>query len=115
MMILCSAIQHHMTAIMGLDLQPLTLAMQKTQIGYNFLRVLQGIPLKYLQVGGEPVFEKIRVVASTLLELVEEADNESIKARARLCVERLLDVLAQLDSRARDELHSSGGQVILPA
>ena len=49
-----------------------------------------------------PQVERIRHVASILLELVQNVENDLLKDRVRSQLEQLLDFLARLDSKASD-------------
>ncbi|RDW72930.1 hypothetical protein BP6252_06837 [Coleophoma cylindrospora] len=106
MVILHNCTSLDLTAALGLNDEPLAVALQKTQIAYDLLHILDNVPLQSLQVGGEPCVEKIRQVGSILLELVQAVQNTTIKKRAKDCFARLLNYLTQLNSRVSMELSS---------
>ncbi|KAF2005656.1 hypothetical protein P154DRAFT_423924 [Amniculicola lignicola CBS 123094] len=97
--------------VVGLSDQPLALWMKKLDIIRDFIQALDDIPFIYLQVKGEPNVERIRSVGSILLELAQTIDNETMKTRAWSYSQRLLDVLARLNSKASDEVGVSGLEV----
>lgn len=51
-----------------------------------------------------PQVERIRHVASILLELVQTVENNTLKDRVRSQLEKILDFLARLDSKASDAI-----------
>lgn len=53
--------------------------------------------------------EQIRRMGATLLKIVQETDNSSLKERAKSLFLTLLDVLSRLDSRVSEELDYNRG------
>ncbi|CAP93482.1 Pc16g08120 [Penicillium rubens Wisconsin 54-1255] len=104
LVILQSCIEHNACEVMGLTDQPLAGAMKKMEIIQEFLQTADDIPLVYHQIKGEPSVERIRHVGTILLEMMQNVDNELIRARANMFFTRLLDLLAKLDSKASAEL-----------
>jgi hypothetical protein len=51
----------------------------------------------------------IRRMGATLLKIVQETDNLSLKERAKSLFLTLLDVLSRLDSRVSEELDYNRG------
>ncbi|PSN72106.1 hypothetical protein BS50DRAFT_672962 [Corynespora cassiicola Philippines] len=99
------AINGGVVEIMGLSDQKLTLMMRKLAIAHDFLQGLRMAPFVVIQIQGEPMVEKLRRVGIVLLEISENADNESIQKRSRSYLTQLLDTLSRLDSKASDELN----------
>ncbi|KAL2829871.1 hypothetical protein BJY01DRAFT_261136 [Aspergillus pseudoustus] len=104
LVILQSCIEHNACGIMGLTDQPLAGSMKKMEIIQEFLQTADDIPFVYHQIKGEPSVERIRHVGMILLEMIQNVDNEVIRARANMFFTRLLDLLAKLDSKASAEL-----------
>ncbi|KAJ0416486.1 hypothetical protein BJY00DRAFT_316868 [Aspergillus carlsbadensis] len=104
LVILQGCIEHNACHIMGLTDQPLAGTMKKMEIIQEFLQTADDIPFIYHQIKGEPSVERIRHVGTTLLEMMQNVDNEVIRARANMFFTRLLDLLAKLDSKASAEL-----------
>ncbi|KAH7188033.1 uncharacterized protein B0J16DRAFT_412556 [Fusarium flagelliforme] len=102
--VLNSAISCNMTQIMGLSAEPLSLAMRLIELAQDFLNVLEDIPFLHLQAEGEQCAEKIRRVGSLLLELAHNYDEEIVTSRASQCVQRSVNLLVRLDSKASDSL-----------
>jgi len=53
--------------------------------------------------------QMIRRMGATLLNIVQETDNTSLKERAKSLFLTLLDVLSRLDSRVSEELDYNRG------
>lgn len=53
--------------------------------------------------------QMIRRMGATLLNIVQETDNTSLKERAKSLFLTLLDVLSRLDSRVSEELNYNRG------
>jgi hypothetical protein len=124
LVILQSCIEQSACGIMGLTDQPLAASMKKMEIIQEFLQTADDIPFVYHQIKGEPSVstlfcapflsndnlltsyqvERIRHVGTILLEMIQNVDNEAIRARANMFFTRLLDLLAKLDSKASAEL-----------
>ncbi|KAF1964027.1 hypothetical protein BU23DRAFT_83631 [Bimuria novae-zelandiae CBS 107.79] len=79
------------------------LVLRKTEIGRDMVRLLQVIPFWSLQINGEPCAEKIRLVATDLLAILQDPSPLATRARRDFAV--LLDILSQLDSKASNALH----------
>ncbi|KAJ5377261.1 uncharacterized protein N7496_004670 [Penicillium cataractarum] len=104
LVILQTCIDHQCTVIMGLDNSSLAWAIRKTEISQDFLHEMQIVPFICFKVQGETAVERIRRVGSTLLELVHNANNETVQKMARFQFDQLLDFLTRLDSKASNEL-----------
>ncbi|KAH7201479.1 hypothetical protein DER44DRAFT_700244 [Fusarium oxysporum] len=100
--VLNSAISCNMTQIVGLSAAPLSLAMRIIELAQDFFNVLETIPFLHLQAEGEQCAEKIRRVGSLLLELAHNYDEEVVTARASQCVQRSVNLLVRLNSKASD-------------
>ncbi|KAM5372949.1 hypothetical protein ACJZ2D_007286 [Fusarium nematophilum] len=106
LVLLQQAIEYGLSDVMGLHHQDLTLAMKKTEIAHQFLVEVSRVPLLCLQVQGEPTVEQFRRVGSTLLEVIQNIDNKTIRIRSSSYLTQLLDTLSRLDSKASEELHN---------
>ncbi|KAH8653747.1 hypothetical protein BX600DRAFT_501295 [Xylariales sp. PMI_506] len=104
LVILQQCINSKLWDIMGLNDEPLTLPMAKLAMVSDFVQTLDDIPFIFLKVKGEPTVERIRWVGSILLEVIDNAPNETIRGRAERYFQRLLDVLAKLNSKSSDVL-----------
>ncbi|RKK06607.1 hypothetical protein BFJ68_g16693 [Fusarium oxysporum] len=104
--VLNSAISCNMTQIVGLSAEPLSLAMRLIELAQDFFNVLETIPFLHLQAEGEQCAEKIRRVGSLLLELAHNYDEEVVTSRASQCVQRSVNLLVRLDSKASDSIGS---------
>ncbi|KAH6879838.1 hypothetical protein B0T10DRAFT_496251 [Thelonectria olida] len=103
-MVLNCAIRCNMTEVIGLNSEPLTLALRQMELAQDFLNALESVPFLHLQAEGEHCVEKIRRVGSLLLELAHSAENDLVKSQANRCAMRLIDMLVRLDSKASDVL-----------
>jgi len=65
--------------------------------------LIQAVSLTASQV------QMIRRMGATLLNIVQETDNTSLKERAKSLFLTLLDVLSRLDSRVSEELDYNRG------
>ncbi|KAF2014321.1 hypothetical protein BU24DRAFT_463119 [Aaosphaeria arxii CBS 175.79] len=90
--------------VVGLNNMPISWAMRKLEICQDFLRELSLIPFNCYRVQGEPAVERVRRVGSILLAVVNDPPTPPIEKRARTQLEKLLDILSSLDSRATDHL-----------
>ncbi|KAH7316872.1 hypothetical protein B0I35DRAFT_264648 [Stachybotrys elegans] len=104
LVILQKCVETDMLQVLGLTKQPLSWALRRLEIVQDFLGELQVVPFLCYKVQGEAGVERIRRVGAILLELVESAESNIVKDRARLQFATLLDFLAKLDSKASDEL-----------
>ncbi|KAL5330378.1 hypothetical protein ACEPPN_003905 [Leptodophora sp. 'Broadleaf-Isolate-01'] len=125
LVVLQRCIDHDAPSVVGLDRNKISQHLKKIDIGRDFLSELQLAPFDCIKMQGEPAVsmplegfttahidlhdklhqvQRLRKVGSIILELVHNASNESIKSRAQSQLVQLLDVLAQLDSRASDGL-----------
>ncbi|KAF5584077.1 hypothetical protein FPCIR_8768 [Fusarium pseudocircinatum] len=102
--VLNSAISCNMIQVIGLNAEPLSLAMRLIELAQDFFNVLETIPFIHLQAEGEQCAEKIRRVGSLLLELAHNYDEEIVTSRASQCVQRSVNLLVRLDSKASDSL-----------
>ncbi|KAF6814002.1 C6 transcription factor, partial [Colletotrichum musicola] len=102
--VLRQCIDHGLTGLIGLDDDPLNLAIQQTNIAHDVVQGLKSIPFQYIQTHGEPGIELMRVTGSILLEISQKVQSDDIRGRASSLLSSLLDILARLDSRASDEL-----------
>ncbi|KAH8755138.1 hypothetical protein F5882DRAFT_367736 [Hyaloscypha sp. PMI_1271] len=109
LIILQKCIENDMLEVLGLTRQPLSWAMRKVEIVQDFINELQMVPFICYKVQGEAGVERIRHVASILLELVQNVENDTLRDRVRSQLEQILDFLARLDSKASDAL-SKGQQ-----
>ncbi|KAH8171628.1 C6 transcription factor [Sarocladium implicatum] len=91
-------------SVMGLGDSEMLLAVRKMDIAQDFLYELQIVPFESFKMQGEPGVQRVRQVGSRMLELVENAANDVIRARARSQFRQLLDYLSKLDSKVSDEL-----------
>ncbi|KFY62767.1 hypothetical protein V496_04411 [Pseudogymnoascus sp. VKM F-4515 (FW-2607)] len=82
----------------------LALALRKTEIARDMVRVVRQAPFWALQVNGESCVEKIRLIGASLLEAMHTHKESPLATRARAEFLVLLDVLTRLDSRASDAL-----------
>ncbi|KAL5619913.1 hypothetical protein FOBRF1_003159 [Fusarium oxysporum] len=104
LVILQGCIDNDFHALVGLNRQSISCATRKIEIVRDFLHELHIVPFYCFQVQGEPAVERIRRVGTILLHLVDNAENDTIERVARSQFDNLLDLLAQLDSKASDEL-----------
>ncbi|KFY37886.1 hypothetical protein V495_06886 [Pseudogymnoascus sp. VKM F-4514 (FW-929)] len=88
----------------------LALALRKTEIARDMVRVVRQAPFWALQVNGESCVEKIRLIGVSLLETIHTHKESPLATRARAEFVVLLDVLARLDSRASDALRDGSWQ-----
>ncbi|KFZ19568.1 hypothetical protein V502_03532 [Pseudogymnoascus sp. VKM F-4520 (FW-2644)] len=102
--ILQECIEKGFLEIIGLDDQPLRVAMKKAEWIQDFIETMEDVPFIYHQIKGEPSVERIRFVGTILLEMIQNINNEAIKARVDSYFRRLLDTLAKLNSKASEEL-----------
>jgi hypothetical protein len=107
---------------------PDTMALRKTEIARDFLRIIRDAPLWSLQVNGEPCVsertekmpqvylltimqvEKIRLVGANMLAAIHTNESLPLAARARRDFLVLLDILTRLDSKASDALRAGSLQ-----
>ncbi|KAK2043084.1 hypothetical protein LZ31DRAFT_566778 [Colletotrichum somersetense] len=75
-----------------------------TEIARDMLRVLHEAPFWSLQVNGEPLVEKVRLVSASLLAIMHRNDGSHLTARAQRDFSILLNVLSRLDSNISDAL-----------
>ncbi|KAL0941933.1 C6 transcription factor [Colletotrichum truncatum] len=108
-MVLRQCIEYGLTTLIGLSDDPLTLAMEQTNIARDVVQSLKSIPFQYIQTNGEPDIELMRVVGSILLELSQNVENDVIRGRARSFLSSLLDILARLDSKASEDFLNQQG------
>ncbi|CAK7225354.1 hypothetical protein SEUCBS140593_005876 [Sporothrix eucalyptigena] len=83
--------------------------LRTTEIVRDMLRLLHDAPFWALQVNGEPLVEKVRLLGGSLLAIIHrhEESNEAsspLAARARADFSVLFNILSRLDSRASDAL-----------
>ncbi|KAK0103686.1 hypothetical protein ONS95_005696 [Cadophora gregata] len=104
LVILQKCIDHGAPEVMGLDHNKFSQHLKKIDLARDFLAELQLAPFQCIKMQGEPAVQRLRKVGSIILEVVHNASNESIKTRAQSQLVQLLDVLAQLDSKASDGL-----------
>jgi hypothetical protein len=57
-LVLSTAIQYNMTEVMGLNTEPLTLALRHIELAQDFLNVLESVPFLHLQAEGEHCVSK---------------------------------------------------------
>ncbi|KAE9566576.1 hypothetical protein CGMCC3_g17251 [Colletotrichum fructicola] len=105
-MVLRQCIEHGLMSLIGLNDDPLTLAMEQINIARDVVHSLTSVPFQYIQTNGEPGIELMRVVGSILLELSQNVENDVVRGRASSLLSSLLDILARLDSKASEELLS---------
>ncbi|KAF4918616.1 hypothetical protein CGCVW01_v008710 [Colletotrichum viniferum] len=104
--ILRQCIEHGLVSLIGLNDDPLTLAMKQINIAGDVVHSLKSVPFQYIQTNGELGIELMRVVGSILLELSQNVGNDVVRGRASSLLSSLLDILARLDSKASEELLS---------
>ncbi|KAL1911564.1 hypothetical protein Sste5344_002527 [Sporothrix stenoceras] len=103
LVILQKCLEAKLPDIMGLNDRAFSWAMRKIEIVRDFLCELQVVPFVCFQVQGETAVERIRRVGSILLELIHNGESKTIEMIVRNQFAQLLDLLAQLDSKASDE------------
>ncbi|CAI7569592.1 unnamed protein product [Penicillium crustosum] len=104
LVILQSCLQHNVPEVLGLNNSSLAGEIKKVEITQDFLHELQIVPYMCFKAQGEAAVERIRRVGSILLELSQNAENDTIRQRAQSQFSKLLHMLAILDSKASDEL-----------
>ncbi|KAK2686787.1 hypothetical protein QWA68_014969 [Fusarium oxysporum] len=104
LVILQKCIEMAVPEVVGLNQDPIFWAMQKLETSRDFIREVQMVPFVCFKVQGEPAVERVRRVGSILLAVVNDAPTTTIEIRARSLFEQLLDILANLDSKASDNL-----------
>ncbi|CAH0057186.1 unnamed protein product [Clonostachys solani] len=102
--VLNTAIHCNMPEVVGMNAEPMTLFMKQIELANDFLHSLESVPFVHLQTEGEHCSEKIRRIGSVLLKITHDATDEVVKTRANQCAERLVDMLARLNSKASDIL-----------
>ncbi len=78
--------------------------LRTTEIVREMLRVLHDAPFWALQVNGEPLVEKIRLMGASLLAILHRHADAPLALRARADFAVLLNILSRLDSKASDSL-----------
>ncbi|KAL6408514.1 Transcription factor [Ilyonectria robusta] len=78
------------------------LVLRKTEIARDMIALLQAIPFWSLKINGEPCAEKIRLVGTSLLAIIQEPSTLAPRARGDFMI--VLDILSRLDSKASDAL-----------
>ncbi|KAL1888281.1 hypothetical protein Sste5346_009673 [Sporothrix stenoceras] len=97
------------------ELEPTDL--RTTEIVRDMLRLLNNAPFWALQVNGEPLVEKLRLLGGSLLAIIhshEEDDKNDapLARRARADFSILLNILSRLDSKASDALRTRVSMVV---
>ncbi|KAJ5930250.1 hypothetical protein N7466_005743 [Penicillium verhagenii] len=104
LVILQQCIGSELCDIMGLNNQPVTFQMTKIGMIQDVVQTLDDIPFVFLLVKGEPTVERIRLVGSILLEVLDQVEDGHIRVRANHLFTRLLDILSRFDSKSSDVL-----------
>ena len=91
--------------------------LRTTEIVRDMLRLLHDAPFWALQVNGEPLVEKIRLLGGSLLAIIHghEQRNEAsvpLAQRARADFSVLYNILSRLDSRASDALKTNSAAAV---
>lgn len=91
------------------ELEPTDL--RTTEIVRDMLRLLHDAPFWSLQVNGEPLVEKLRLLGGSLLAIIHRHEEENkndapLARRARADFSILLNILSRLDSKASDALRT---------
>ncbi|KAL5315022.1 hypothetical protein ACEPPN_017673 [Leptodophora sp. 'Broadleaf-Isolate-01'] len=104
LVILQQCIESGFVGVVGLDDEPLRVVMRKAGWVKDFVETMEDIPFVYHQIKGEPSVQRIRLVGTILLEMVQNVESDAIKLRLESYFKRLLDILSKLNSKASEEL-----------
>ncbi|KAH7371467.1 hypothetical protein BKA64DRAFT_587502 [Cadophora sp. MPI-SDFR-AT-0126] len=104
LVILQQCIEDGLLGVVGLDDEPLKIVMRKAEWIKDFVETMEDIPFVYHQIKGEPSVQRIRLVGTILLEMIQNIKSDAVKSRMQSYFKRLLDILSRLNSKASEEL-----------
>ncbi|OJJ42276.1 hypothetical protein ASPZODRAFT_20603 [Penicilliopsis zonata CBS 506.65] len=83
--------------------------LKKIELAREMLQIIRWVSIDSLKVNGESCVEKLRIAGAALLEVINHDEDAALISRARTQLDTFIHILAELNSKAVDELAGEAG------